>query len=65
MTTPGQSLLNAQRPTRILVAPTETVPIGQWNVIPWFRVREGGGETRISPEMESYQNDILGISESG
>ena len=60
MTTMGESLREAQRPTRSLASPKTTLYIGHWNVRTMYR---GGAAAQIAREMENYQLDILGISE--
>ena len=60
MTTRGESLREAQRPTRSFATPKHTSTIGYWNVRTMYR---GGAAAQIAREMERYQLDILGISE--
>jgi hypothetical protein len=61
MTTMGQSLREAQRPTRSLVTPKNIFTNGHWNVRTMY---SGGAAAQIAKEMKGYQLDILGISES-
>ena len=60
MTTMGESLREAHRPTRSLASPKTTATIGHWNVRSMYR---GGATAQIAREMEEYHLDILGISE--
>jgi len=60
MTTLGESLREAQRPTRSLASPKTYMYIGHWNVRTMYR---SGAAAQIGREMEKYQLDILGISE--
>ena len=60
MTMVGESLREAQRPTRSLVTPKTILNVGHWNVRTMYR---GGAAAQIAREMERYQLDILGISE--
>ena len=60
MTTLGESLREAQRPTRSLATPNNTLTIGHWNVRTMYR---GGAAAQIAREMEGYHLDMLGISE--
>ena len=60
MTTMGESLREAQRPTRSLASPKIFLNIGYWNVRTLYR---GGAAAKVAKEMEEYKLDILGISE--
>ena len=60
MTTLGESLREAQRPTRSLANPKTTSTIGHWNVRTMYR---GGAAAEIAREMDGYNLDVLGISE--
>lgn len=60
MTAMGQSLREAQRPTRSLVTPKNILTIGHWNVRTMYRE---GAAAQIASEMKRYQLDVLGISE--
>ena len=60
MTTLGESLREAHRPTRSLASPKTTFAIGHWNVRTMYRE---GAAAQIAREMEGYHLDILGISE--
>ena len=60
MTTRGESLREAQRPTRSLANPKQTLTVGHWNVRTLYR---GGAAAQVAREMEVYNLDILGISE--
>ncbi|XP_018022732.1 craniofacial development protein 2-like [Hyalella azteca] len=60
MTAMGQSLREAQRPTRSLVTPKNIFTIGHWNVRTMYR---GGAAAQIASKMKRYHLDVLGISE--
>ena len=59
MTTMGQTLREAQRPTFSIVTPKDTLVMGHWNVRSLYR---GGATAQVAREMEGYKLDILGIS---
>ncbi|XP_062572320.1 craniofacial development protein 2-like [Saccostrea cucullata] len=59
-TTRGESLREAQRPTRSLVTPKQTFTIGHWNVRTLYR---GGASAQNARKKEGHQLEILGISE--
>jgi hypothetical protein len=61
MTTVGESLREAQRPTRSFASSTTTLTIGHWNVKSMYR---GGAVAQIGKDMDGYSLDIPGISES-
>ena len=60
MTTMGQTLREAQRPTNSIITPKDTLVMGHWNVRSLYR---GGATAQVAREMEGYKLDILGISE--
>ena len=60
MTSMGQTLREAHRPTNSIVTPKDTLMIGHWNVRNLYR---GGAAAQVAREMEGYKVDILGISE--
>ena len=60
MTTLGESLTEAQRPTKSFVTPNTSLTIGHWNVRTMYRE---GTVAVVAREMVRYKLDVLGISE--
>ena len=56
MTTMGQTLREAQRPTNSIVTPKDTLVMGHWNVRSLYR---GGATAQVAREMEGYKLNIL------
>ena len=60
MTSMGESLREAHRPTRSLATPKSRMRVGCWNVRTMYTV---GKAAQIAREMERYRLDLLGLSE--
>ena len=60
MTSMGESLQEAHRPTRSLATPKSRMRVGCWNIRTMYTV---GKAAQIAREMERYRLDLLGLSE--
>ena len=60
MTSMGESLREAHRPTRSLATPKSRMRVGCWNVRTMYTV---GKAAQIAREMERYRLDLMGLSE--
>ena len=60
MTSMGESLREANRPTRSLVTPTSKMRVGCWNIRTMYTV---GKAAQVAREMERYRLDLMGLSE--
>ena len=60
MTTMGQTLREAQRPTNSIVTPRDTLVMGYWNVRSMYRA---GATAQVARKMEGYKLDTLGSAD--
>ena len=60
MTSMGESLREAHRPTRSLAMPKSSMRVGCWNILTMYTA---GKAAQVAREMERNRFDLMGLSE--